>query len=73
MTVHPSDLAYWIANWPIPPAPPCTRKVSPLASPTWSMLEMTVAVTSMSVDAVTGSMPSGMGRSWPAGTMTYSA
>ena len=33
------------------------------------MLEMTVAVTSMSVDAVTGSMPSGMGRSWPAGTM----
>ena len=32
-----------------------------------------MAATSMRVDAVTGSMPAGMGRSWPAGTMTYSA
>ena len=61
----------WIAIVPMPPAPPCTRKVSPGCSPAiMKTLDHTVHATSGSAAAVTTSMPSGIGITCPAGTAT---
>jgi hypothetical protein len=73
-TVAPSACASWIAIVPIPPAPPCTRNVSPGWRPAiMNTLDHTVAATSGSADAVTRSTPAGTGITWPAGTATLSA
>ena len=58
----------------MPPAPPCTRKVSPGCSPaTMNTFDQTVHATSGRAAAVTRSTPSGTGITWPAGTATRSA
>ena len=73
-TLAPKALASWIAIVPIPLLPPCTRRVSPLASPaSWNTLEYTVhAVSGKAAAAVTPTFR-GTGSSWPSGTATCSA
>ena len=59
---------------PIPLVPPWIRKVSPAASrPAATTFDQTVHATSGSPPAVTASTPSGSGRTWAAGTATFSA
>ena len=73
-TVADSALASWIANVPMPPAPPCTSSVSPGWRPAiMNTLDQTVQATSGIDPAATRSRPSGIGISWPAGTATSSA
>ena len=60
-----------MANVPMPPAPPCTRKCSSGCSPaTMKTFDHTVQATSGSAAAVTRSTPSGTGITCPAGTHT---
>ena len=74
ITRAPFALASWIATVPIPLAPPCTRSVSPAASPpTWKTFEYTVQVASGSPAASTTPSASGTGSTCPAGTVTISA
>ena len=56
-TVAPSCRAYWMANEPMPPAPPCTRNTSPAASWASSRLDTTVAATSSTPAASTTPQP----------------
>ena len=73
-TRAPRAWASWIANVPMPPAPPWTRNVSSGRRPaTMNTLDHTVAATSGSAAAVTRSTPSGTGMTCPAGTATRSA
>ena len=62
-TVHPSALAIWIANVPIPPAPPCTRYVSPGARcAIWYTVPWIVHAASGRAAASTRVTPSGHGQ-----------
>ena len=71
ITRAPSAFVSWIANVPMPPAPPWTRNVSPARRPaTIITFDHTVAATSGRAAAVTRSTPSGRGITCPAGTAT---
>ena len=73
-TRAPYAAASWIANVPMPPAPPCTSSVSSGRRPAiMKTLDHTVHATSGSAAAVTRSTPSGTGISWPAGSATLVA
>ncbi len=64
----------WIANVPIPDAPPCTRNTSPSRrSATPNTVEWTVAAASGSPAASSSDTPAGTGSTWPAGTLTLVA